>query len=214
MAGGAGNDSYYVDDAADVVVERDGEGNDRVHAMVSYALAPDAAVEWLSTYSTPGSEAIDLTGNGFANLIYGNDGTNRLDGGDGDDQVYGFAGDDTLIGGNGNDELVGGEGNDTFVFNVAPVGGNADTIVDFTPGADRIALDSLVFSGLDEGVLAPDALRIGSLGAIDGSDRIIYDPSTGSLYYDGDGDQAEFQAIRVASLTPGLALTASDFVVI
>ena len=214
MAGGAGNDSYYVDDAADVVVELAGEGNDRVYATTSYALAPDAAVEWLTAYDIAGSEAIDLTGNGFANLIYGNDGTNRLDGGDGDDQVYGFAGDDTLIGGNGNDELVGGEGSDTFVFDVAPAAGNADTIVDFTPGADRIALDILVFSGLDEGVLASDALRIGSSGAIDGSDRLIYDPLTGSLYYDGDGDQAAFQAVRVASLTPGLALTASDFVVI
>ena len=38
MVGGTGNDTYYVDDAADQVIEKAGGGIDRIYASTSYTL--------------------------------------------------------------------------------------------------------------------------------------------------------------------------------
>ena len=38
MLGGAGNDTYFVDDAADAVIENAGQGSDPVFASVNYGL--------------------------------------------------------------------------------------------------------------------------------------------------------------------------------
>src|SRR5690349_10975304 len=83
MIGGAGDDLYTVDNADDLVVEAVGEGNDRVFATVSYTLAAGQEVERLTTSNNFGTNAIDLTGNEFANAIFGNDGANILSGGGG-----------------------------------------------------------------------------------------------------------------------------------
>ena len=51
---------------------------------------------------------------------------------------------------------------------------------------DTIELDNNVFADLKEGFLELDAFYAGS-AAHDNSDRIIYDPMTGAVYYDADG---------------------------
>ena len=68
MAGGAGNDTYFVDNAGDVVTEAAGEGTDTVLASVSYILAAGSEVENLTG---TGSTGLTLTGNEFANTIVG-----------------------------------------------------------------------------------------------------------------------------------------------
>ncbi len=99
MVGLAGNDTYIVYNANDIVVERANEGSDRVSAGVSYTLGSGTAIEFLNTTSLNATYAINLTGNRFAQTIRGNAGDNILnDGGAGDA--------DTLIGGNGNDTYI------------------------------------------------------------------------------------------------------------
>lgn len=70
--------------------------------------------------------------------IDGTDGDDVIHGTDGKDGLFGGAGADTLIGGAGADMLTGGAGADTFVF--APGHGEADWILDFEPGVDKIDL--------------------------------------------------------------------------
>ena len=53
-------------------------------------------------------------------------------------------------------------------------------------GEDRLVLDSFVFRALQPGALAPGAFALGT-EAQDADDRILYDSSTGNLYFDPDG---------------------------
>ena len=94
-------------------------------------------------------------GNDF---VAGNIGNDLVEGGDGDDTLRGGQGSDVLIGGNGNDLMygdfgidaqIGGIGSDTFVLRadntssfaeIASLAGDADLLLDFQPGVDRIGL--------------------------------------------------------------------------
>src|SRR6185369_17234000 len=105
--GGRGNDVYYVDNAADQVIEAAGGGSDNVYASVGYTLAAGQEVEALRVY---GSAALNLTGNGLANTLIGGAGNDTLNGG---------GGNDTLYGGLGADAMAGGSGNDTYYVDVA-----------------------------------------------------------------------------------------------
>ena len=123
MTGGTGNDTYYVDNAADVVTETAGEGTDTVMASVNYALAAGSEVESLRANATTG---LTLTGNAFSHNLVGNVGNDTLIGGSGNDALNGGAGADTMAGGAGNDTY--------FVDNAADVvnetvGQGTDTVM-------------------------------------------------------------------------------------
>jgi serralysin len=194
MYGGAGDDLIYADATGDRVYEAVGQGNDRVFAGASHALIAGQEIETLSTDWNAGTTAIDLTGNEFGQIIYGNNGANTIDGG------------------GGNDYLLGLGGSDIFAFTTALGSGNIDRIADFGGGVDRIHLDDAVFTGLGRGTLAASAFVTGT-AAGDADDRIVYDATTGALYYDADGTGAA-AAIYFASLGPDAGLSATDIVVI
>jgi Ca2+-binding RTX toxin-like protein len=221
LQGGAGDDWYYILRTGDSLVEFAGEGNDRILTSVSYALSAGQEVETLAASDQQGTGAIDLIGNDFAQVVLGNNGANILAGGGAADDLSGLGGNDillgddgadTLNGGLGADVLNGGGGADLFVFANALGAGNVDTVQDHATGQDRFLLEDSVFAGLGTGVLAAGAFVTGS-AAHDADDRILYDPTTGALYFDADGTGAA-AAIQFATLIPGTSLVASDFVVI
>ncbi len=121
LIGGAGDDILMVDSVGDIVIERAGQGYDRVIALVSTTLADN--VEELTL-----DGLADLTGTGNAgnNRIFGNGGANVLTGGDGNDILNGNGGDDVLRGGQGADELAGRDNGtalgDTATYSDSSVG--------------------------------------------------------------------------------------------
>jgi Ca2+-binding RTX toxin-like protein len=110
LVGGTGNDTYIVDDASDDVNESgDTGGYDVVRVRNSYTLNADmdrAHVERLEVESVASSTAMDLTGNGHAQLILGNNGANRIDGKGGADSMQGFGGNDTYVVDNVGDSVI------------------------------------------------------------------------------------------------------------
>ncbi|MDO7897505.1 M10 family metallopeptidase [Pseudomonas citrulli] len=94
MIGGAGNDTYAVDDLGDVVSETSTLAGeiDTVQSSVSWSLGAN-----LENLTLIGTAHLSGGGNYLNNVMIGNAGNNVLDGG---------SGIDTLIGGNGNDIYV------------------------------------------------------------------------------------------------------------
>lgn len=196
LTGGAGNDSYTVYNSGATLLEAAGEGTDRVNAGTNYVLASGVSVEILNTTSLHSTYGVNLTGNEAKQLVRGNDGANVIDGGAGNDALWGMS------------------GADTFQFSTTLGTGNVDRIADFSVVDDQIQLDSRIFSALDAGALDASAFKDNISAPRDADDRIIYNSSTGSLFYDADGTGAAYTAVRFASLATGLSLSASDFLVI
>jgi Ca2+-binding RTX toxin-like protein len=209
MSGGADNDSYYVNLASDLVVEASGAGTDTVYASASYTLVDN--VERLTLL---GTAALSATGNTLANLLTGNAAANLLSGSSGNDTLSGGAGNDTLVGGAGNDSLIGGAGLDIYRF-ASPLSAssNVDRLSGFASVDDRLQLDNAVFTAIGPlGQLAAGAYRIGAAAA-DSSDRIVYNQSTGQLFYDADGSGAGAQ-ILFATVSAGTTVVLSDLWVV
>jgi Ca2+-binding RTX toxin-like protein len=98
LKGLGGNDTYLIYSTATRIVETSSQGDsDRVAAGVYYVLGDDVHVETLSTTSSGGTAAINLTGNALKQTIVGNSGSNILhDGGQGAaDTLRGLGGNDT-----------------------------------------------------------------------------------------------------------------------
>jgi Ca2+-binding RTX toxin-like protein len=116
----------------------------------------------------------------------------NLTGGSFNDTLTGNDNDNFIAGSGGTDSLVGGGGNDSFFFR--DISGAQDTIGDFGNGADHIVLDSTVMP-LDvdgpEFVLPNEFYAApGATSAQNSEQHLIYNTSTGDLYYDRDGGGA------------------------
>jgi Ca2+-binding RTX toxin-like protein len=184
LQGGAGNDTYIVNSGGDKVNELKNKGTDTVDSSVNYTLPTN-----VENLVLTGTNAINGTGNTSANKITGNSGNNILDGG------------------KGLDILTGGAGQDIFRLSYI----SKDTIKDFSVLDDTIQLKSSVFNVLTAGNLSADNFAINT--AADANDYLVYNSSTGALFYDANGSSAG-AAVQIAMLGVNLSLTHADFVVI
>jgi len=147
-------------------------------------------------------------------IVYGSVFADTLVGSTKADTLKGNAGDDTLRGSGGNDVLTGGAGKDKFAFDTTPnATWNRDQITDFSVADDTIVLENAVYSAFTAtGIMAAAAFYTGSQ-AHDSNDRIVYDNTTGALFYDSNGS-ATGGSVKIADLSTGLSLTYKDFLII
>ena len=138
-----------------------------------------------------GSVADVLKGDKFANWLNGLGGADKLKGGTGDDKLEGGLGADTVWGGAGRDQFWFADAVDAI-----------DRIKDFSHADDTIALFNGVFAAFTKfGGISAKAFRASADGheAKTAKQKLIYDKSDGSLWYDADGKGAG-AAIQIAVL--------------
>lgn len=189
LTAGAGNDTIYGEGGNDVIVTTSGldwvyggEGNDRI---------------------TGSKDSDKLEGDGGNDTIIGGAGNDALWGSDGDDVISGGSGSDHIWGGAGKDRLTGGTGIDRFHFGEQALSAsNVDVITDFK--GDDIYLYSDPFTNLQ-------FISVNKLSQANSGEGIIYEKSTGTLYYDHDGAGSGEAAIAFVILIGKPTLTISNF---
>lgn len=210
-----GADVRVIDKAGDLIVHHY-NGSWKLTGAEKLVTAADGSV---STYHFDGKWGLT----GFDSERVGTDGVaikqsfdakfkmteTEFTGTHGADTITGTSGTNVFHGGFGSDVLRAGKGADTFVFDTTIGNGDVDRIIGFDTAKDKIVLDKAVFDGLSAGALAGDAFVVGT-AARDANDRVIYDQSTGSLFYDADGSGSG-KAVQFAKLDPNTVLTASHF---
>lgn len=135
------------------------------------------------------------------------------------ENAVGGNGADTITGNGVNNTLTGNSGADKFVFNTALAASNIDTITDFTVAqGDVLQLDDAIFTALAGSItVASDAFCSGAdiTTAANANDYLIYNTTTGAMYYDRDGSASTYAAVEFAILlNKPIDITAAQFVVI
>lgn len=190
-------------------------------ARVSVDLRNSSAAQ---NTTSSGSDLIknveNVSGSNFNDTLRGNNGINALIGNRGSDTLYGYEGNDILRGGTGNDVLYGGTGQDIFRFDTALTTStvqNLDQIKDFVVADDTIQLENSIFTKLGATSLGTinsayfKAISTG--GATDSNDFIVYNKTTGALFYDADGGaDGNTDGIQIATIGANLTtLGYTDF---
>ncbi|KQT06751.1 calcium-binding protein, partial [Rhizobium sp. Leaf386] len=188
LVGGAGADTASYDGATEGLVAS--LGNSSINTGEAEG----------DTYNT----VENLTGSNFSDTLNGSNTVNNV--------IRGGGGDDLIKGYTGNDTLEGGAGADAFIFNTAlNETTNVDTILDFSSADDTIQLDDAFFSAITgTGTMLSGYFKNLDVAAIDANDRILYEKSTGDLFYDADGSGSGAR-IKFAEVSINTNLTYQDF---
>jgi Ca2+-binding RTX toxin-like protein len=145
-----------------------------VYVTSNYVLPGFSSIE--SIIVGPGTNAVNVTTNGFGVFVDGNDGVNTVIGGAGDDyffgnggadDLYGLGGADSLVGDDGDDYLSGGDGNDSLAGRAG-----ADTLLGGSGDDSYVAdLSDLVVEYAGGGV---DSLTIATSYALGAGNEIEF----------------------------------------
>lgn len=220
LSGGNGGDSLWGGQGNDIAFG--GVGNDRLWGELGDdILIGDDGDDII--YGGAGNDY--LLGGSGRDLIWGDAGQDILNGGDGDDCLFGGADNDTLFGGAGKDTLFGGLGADQFrLTNLLNQG--IDRIQDFQSGIDKIAISALGLSGglmAGKAITADQFLETTNSTATTINQRLIYDSTTGGLFFDADGAGLGSRAVQLATVYVDplnlaqphpIGLTSADFSII
>ncbi|WP_299652638.1 M10 family metallopeptidase C-terminal domain-containing protein [uncultured Tateyamaria sp.] len=167
MAGGDGDDIYFVDSLDDVVREEMGGGNDTVIVMSrDLEIGNIANVENIIYVDSTIAEMVENNDdtaptagdNTITSIIFGDDTDEMIDGGAGDNTIFGLGGDDILIGGTDSlesrdinntidiedleDQTESNDGNDALYGgdgNDTILGGQGDDLLDGGDGDDMLS---------------------------------------------------------------------------
>jgi Ca2+-binding RTX toxin-like protein len=175
MSGGLGNDTYYVDNAADQVIESGDAKLGGIDTVISSVTRTLGSYQEKLTLS--GTAAINGTGNTLANVLTGNSAANILNGGSGADTMSGGLGNDTYYVDNVADQVI--ESGDAKL-------GGVDTVISSVTRTLGSYQENLILSGtaaingtgnsLDNVIHAAMGLNI--LDGKDGMDTLSYANAT------------------------------------
>ncbi|ESQ73771.1 calcium-binding protein [Asticcacaulis sp. AC402] len=136
LTGGLGNDTYYVQNASDNVVEVNGEGADVIFSTATYSLGG----RYIEVLTLTGTANVNATGNSLGNTLIGNSANNTLNGRGGDDV------------------LEGGLGSDIFLFQLAS---GKDFINDFDSAeSDAININAYTAGVANAGLVTQSGLNV------------------------------------------------------
>jgi hypothetical protein len=159
------------------------------------APTPTPPASWVEPTTTD-----TINGTAGNDVLTGTNAANKIVGGDGSDRINGKL---------GSDALHGGAGTDSFVFDTTLGSSNVDSLMDFVSGTDKIHLSNDVFKTLWVQALGTDVFKVGTAAA-DHNDHIIYNQTTGEIFYDADGNGSTAQVL-FAKVKPGTVLSNTDF---
>ena len=211
LKGSIHNDTLTGNAASNVIIGD--QGND--------VLNGDAGIDTASYETAKAGVVVSLLLAGVGQNT-GNAGTDtllnfeNLRGSNFNDTLTGDAGGNTLLGGLGNDTMTGNGGADSFVFNTAlNAATNTDIITDFIPVDDTLTLENAIFTQFVATGAIPTGTFVSNAGGIagDANDVLLYDTTTGKLFYDADGNGAGAK-VEFVTLVGIPALTAADFAII
>jgi Ca2+-binding RTX toxin-like protein len=183
MIGGAGHDAYFVDDAADAVVENPNEGSDTVFSTAHFGLSAN-----VETLVLQGSADLQGYGNDLANALHGNAGNNLLNGGTGADTMVGGIGNDLYFVDDAGDVVFenASEGSDAVFSAIShAMAANVETLV-LLQGSGNLAGTGNALANAIHGNSGDNALDGGAnadvLTGNDGNDTFVFNVGQ------GDGD--------------------------
>ncbi|CAN7313565.1 calcium-binding protein [Caulobacter sp. LjRoot300] len=152
MTGGAGDDTYQIDEASDAIIEASDGGYDRLVVDVvfkpTFDLAAYANVEafsytgWLGLQVTAAAGGSWVSTGGGGDTLQGGAASDTLLAGWGDDMLSGGDGNDVLDGDMGADTMAGGRGDDTYNFH-HQVDANDKIVESAGEGVDTVVLQDL-----------------------------------------------------------------------
>ena len=174
-----------------------------------------------------GDSGNDILGGSGSTRMFGGIGWDQLRGAGAHDEMFGGAGRDDLYASAGGDLMNGGKGRDSFHFSEPGPLDEAvaydDTIEGFKPGKDQILVEEAFRGRLaapTRGVVDPPSLQhIADYNLAFGAKAttaytyLIYNKHTGDVFYDRDGT-GPVEQVHLATIAPGLHLTAHDFILL
>ncbi len=167
-------------------------------------------------FNVTGTSGVDVIKASLGNVItvHGGDGTDQIRGGNLADVIFGDGGNDKIMGLGGADQLTGGAGADQFRYlftGDTGLGANADSILDFAIGVDKLDFRTL---DADAGTAGRQLLSFVGTAAFanNGIGQVRYETSGADLLvsidYNGDG-VGDAQIVLVGD--GGQTLTGTDF---
>jgi Ca2+-binding RTX toxin-like protein len=220
LQGGLGNDVLLGSAGSDTL--SGDEGNDSLQG----GIGADTVSGGNGNDTLVGDDGNDLVEGGAGNdALFGGNDNDTLNGGEGNDIANGGQGNDSLNGGIGNDTLTGSSGADIFAFRSGvrfnPSIG-VDNITDFSGvEGDQIQLSKTTFTalqsfnGINFSSPADFAVVTSNTAAEASNAVIVYNSTTGELFYNTNGSSPGFgEGGSFAVLNGAPALSPSNFLII